>query len=108
MEAAIVDGCSLPGYFFRILVKLGKPGFAVVVILQARAIWNDLLFALTLTRSPTVMPVTVELAKNVSETNVQYGPLMAATLISIIPTVCVFLFFKKSFIRGLLGGSVKS
>jgi glucose/mannose transport system permease protein len=108
LEAAILDGCSLSSYFFRILIKLSKPSFAVVIILQSRSIWNDLLFGLTLTRSPSIRPVTVELARYVSQTNVQYGPLMAATLISIIPTVLIFLIFKQSFIAGILGGSIKS
>jgi len=108
MEASIIDGCTLTGYFFRVLIKLGKPGFSVVVILQARAVWNDLLFGLSLTRSRTVTPVTVELAKYVGQTDIQYGSLMAATLISIIPTVLIFLLFKENFIRGILGGSVKS
>lgn len=108
LEASLIDGCSIAGYFFRILLPLSKPGFAALIILQARAIWNDLLFGLTLTRSYTTRPVTVELASFVGMTDVQYGQLMAATLWSILPTTVIFLVFQKHFIRGLLGGSVKS
>jgi ABC-type glycerol-3-phosphate transport system permease component len=108
LEASLIDGCSIAGYFFRILLPLSKPGFAALIILQSRAIWNDLLFGLTLTRSASVRPVTVELAAFVGMTDVQYGHLMAATLWSIVPTTLIFLIFQKQFIRGLLGGSVKS
>jgi len=107
LEASLIDGCSIAGYYFRILIPLAKPGFAAVIILQARAIWNDLLFGLTLTRSDFVRPVTVELATFVGQTDVQYGQLMAATLLSILPTIIVFLIFRRQFIEGVLGGSVK-
>jgi ABC-type glycerol-3-phosphate transport system permease component len=108
LEASLIDGCSIAGYFFRILLPLSKPGFAALIILQARAIWNDLLFGLTLTRSATTRPVTVELSAFVGMTDVQYGHLMAASLWSILPTTIIFLVFQKHFIRGLLGGSIKS
>jgi glucose/mannose transport system permease protein len=108
MEAAVADGCSLPGYFFRILLRLGQPGLAAVIVLQSRSIWNDLLAGLSFTRSTSVSPVTVVLATLTGSMDIQYGPLMAATLISIIPTVTVFLIFKRSFISGVLAGSVKS
>lgn len=108
LEASLIDGCSLVGYYFRILLPLARPGFAAVIILQARAIWNDLLFGLALTRSDTVRPLTVELATFVSQTDVQYGALMAATLVSILPTIIVFLVFRKDFVRGMLSGAIKS
>ncbi|NLJ86897.1 MAG: carbohydrate ABC transporter permease, partial [Firmicutes bacterium] len=43
----------------------------------------------------------------VGQTDVQYGQLMAATLLSILPTIIVFLIFRRQFIEGVLGGSVK-
>lgn len=107
LEASLIDGCSVAGYYFRILLPLARPGFAAVIVLQTRSIWNDLLFGLTLTRSDTVRPITVDLASFVGMTDVQYGQLMAATLVSILPTTIIFLIFQKQFIRGLLGGSVK-
>lgn len=108
LEASLIDGCSIAGYYFRILLPLSKPGFAALIILQARSIWNDFLFGLTLTRGDAVRPVTVDLAAFVGMTDVQYGQLMASTLVSILPTTIIFLIFQKHFIRGMLGGSVKS
>ena len=108
MEAALLDGCSVAGYFFKILLRLGKPGLAAVFILQARAIWNDLLYGNTLTRSDAVRPMTVELATFVSQTDVQYGQLMAATVISILPMIVMFFVFRREFISGMLGGAVKN
>jgi ABC-type glycerol-3-phosphate transport system permease component len=107
MEAALIDGCSIAGYYHRILMPIAKPGLAALFILQFQSIWNDLLFGLTLSHSEQVRPITVGLSSFVSMTDVQYGPLMASTIVAILPMVLVFLFFQKQFISGILGGSVK-
>ena len=62
---------------------------------------------MTLTNSPTARPVTVELSALTSGLQIQYGPLMAATLISIVPVLVAYHFFKKAFVQGMLGGSSK-
>jgi len=104
-EAALIDGVSITGYFFRILLPLSKTGLAALAIIQTRYIWNELLFGLTLTASENVEPITIKLSSFVGATDVQYGPLMAATLLSILPTTIVFLFFRRQFIQGILMGN---
>lgn len=106
-EAAAVDGTSVAGYFFRIMLPLARPGLAALAILQSRSIWNDFLFALALTSDDHVRPVTVDLASFIGSTAVSYGALMAGTLISILPVTIVFVLFQKHFIRGILAGSLK-
>ena len=106
-EAAQIDGCSPTSYFFRILMPAALPGLAALAIVQSRAVWNDLLFAMTLTSDDRTMPVTAALNGFVSSTEVQYGPLMASAIISVAPMIIIFLAFQKAFIRGLLGGSSK-
>ena len=103
MEAAALDGCSLIGYYWKILLPVGRSGIAATLILQFRAIWNEFLFALTLTQSAKSMPVTVRLQSFVSMTEVHWGPLMGATLITILPIIVVFLVFKRYFVTGLIG-----
>ena len=102
-EAASLDGCSLVAYYWRILLPVGRTAIATTLILQFRGIWNDFLFGLTFIRDPDVMPVTVQLNTFVSLTSVHYGPLMAATLLAVLPVVVVFLVFKKQFVSGLTG-----
>lgn len=91
------------GYYWKILLPVGRSGIATTLILQFRAIWNEFLFALTLTQSTKTIPVTVCLQSFVSTTEVQWGPLTAAALITILPTIVVFLVFKKHFVKGLAG-----
>lgn len=106
-EAAQIDGCGYVGYFFKILLPASFPGLAALAIVQSRAAWNDLLFAMTLTRSEDAVPVTAKLNAFVGALQVQYGPLMAATLMSVVPMLVAFLCFQKAFVRGLLGGTSK-
>ena len=103
MEAAALDGCSMMSYYWKILLPVGSSGIATTLILQFRAIWNEFLFALTLTQSTKTIPVTVYLQSFVSRTEVQWGSLMAAALITIIPTIVVFLIFKKHLVKALTG-----
>lgn len=106
-EAAQIDGCGPAGYFFKILLPASFTGIAALAIVQSRSVWNDLLFAMTLTNSDSTMPVTAKLNGFVGAIQVQYGPLMASAIISVIPMLIAFLCFQKAFIRGLLGGSSK-
>ncbi len=106
-EAAQVDGCGTAGYFFKILMPASFSGIAALAIVQSRSVWNDLLFAMTLSNSDTTMPVTAKLNGFVGAIQVQYGPLMASAVISVVPVLVAFLLFQKAFVRGLLGGSSK-
>jgi len=106
-EAALLDGCGPARYFFSVLLPASTSGLSALAIIQSRAIWNDLLFAMTLTNSQDARPVTVELSALTSSLQIQYGPLMAATLLSIVPVVVAYLLFQKAFVRGMLGGSSK-
>lgn len=106
-EAAQIDGCSAFSYFWKILMPASLSGIAALAIIQSRSVWNDLFFGLTLTNSPTTQPTPVALYTLIGGMEVDEGPLMAATVISIIPVMMVFLIFQKAFTRGLLGGSEK-
>lgn len=106
-EAALIDGCTPNSYFWRLLLPASTSGLAALAIIQSRSIWNDLLFAITLTTSDSARPVTVSIAGFASSLQVEYGPLMAGTLISLLPVMLTYLLFQKSFVRGLLGGAGK-
>ena len=102
-EAALIDGCGVFGYYWRVMMPVARTGIATTFILQFRGIWNEFLFGLTLTRSPHSIPVTVNLQNLTSLSNALWGPLMAAVLFCILPMVVVFLVFKRQFVAGLTG-----
>lgn len=106
-EAAQIDGCGVAGYFWKILLPASASGLAALAIIQSRAVWNDLFFGLTLTNGPSASPTPVALYTLIGGMEVEEGPLMAATVISILPIMIAFLLFQKHFTRGLLGGADK-
>jgi glucose/mannose transport system permease protein len=106
LEAGRVDGASLLGLYRHIILPLSAPGFAVVIIWQFTQAWNEFLFALILTNQSN-WPVTVALNNLSGSQLVQWNVLMAATLLAALPTILVYLFLGRYFMRGLMAGALK-
>jgi glucose/mannose transport system permease protein len=107
VEAARIDGAGLIQTFFQIMLPLSLPAFVVVGIFQFTNIWNDFLFGVTVVFNPADQPVTVAL-NNLNGTNsVDWTVVMAAAVLSALPTALVYIFLRRFFIRGLLAGSMK-
>lgn len=107
VEAARIDGAGLIQIFFQIILPLSLPAFVVVGIFQFTNIWNDFLFGVTVVFNPADQPVTVAL-NNLNGTNsVDWTVVMAAAVLSALPTAIVYVLLGRYFIRGLLAGSMK-
>nr|WP_107727657.1 carbohydrate ABC transporter permease [Desmospora activa] len=106
LEAAQVDGAGFGGIYCRILLPLSLPGFVVVGIWQFTQVWNEFLFAVTLTTS-SQHPVMVALQNLSGSQIVQWNIQMAGALLAALPTLIVYLLLGRYFIRGLLAGSLK-
>lgn len=106
-EAAKVDGASLLGIYRLILFPISMPAFAVVLIWQFTSIWNEFLFAVVLTQNPAVRPVTVALYNLAGSYIVEWNVQMAGALLAALPTLLVYIFLGRYFLRGLLAGALK-
>jgi len=108
VHAAKIDGAGFFGIFFRVMLPMSLPAIVVTVIWQFTQIWNDFLFGVAFTAS-VANPVTVALNNLVaSSTGVkEYNVDMAAAIIAGLPTLLVYIFAGKYFIRGLSAGAVK-
>lgn len=107
IRAAQIDGASFFQIFRRILLPSSGPIIVVTVIWQFTNIWNDFLFGVTVVFNPSDQPVTVAL-NNLNGTNsVDWTVVMAAAVLSALPTALVYIFLGRFFIRGLLAGSMK-
>ena len=108
LKAAKIDGASFLKIFFTIFLPLSLPIITVTVIWQFTQIWNDFLFGVSFSQAGT-QPVTVALNNIVNSTTgvKEYNVDMAAAIIAAIPTLVVYIFAGKYFIRGLTSGSVK-
>ncbi|MBA4380085.1 MAG: ABC transporter permease [Anaerolinea sp.] len=107
IEAAKIDGASLLGIYRLVLFPLSVPGFVVTLLWQFTAIWNDFLFGVIVTSRPSVQPITVALNNLAGSFVVEWNVQMAGALITALPTLLVYIFLGRYFIRGLLAGSLK-
>jgi glucose/mannose transport system permease protein len=106
IEASRIDGASLMGIYRYIMLPLSAPSFAVVIIWQFTQAWNEFLFAVILTNQ-SHWPVTVALNNLAGSQLVQWNVLMAATLLAALPTLLVYIFLGRYFLRGLMAGALK-
>ncbi|WP_093182621.1 carbohydrate ABC transporter permease [Sanguibacter gelidistatuariae] len=100
-EAARLDGASEFRIFTRIYLPLAKPGMAVLAILTFQSGWNNFMWPLIVLSDPKMMTVQVGLASFMNDYETDYGPLMAGTVISMIPVLVVFLVCQRYIIEGV-------
>lgn len=105
-EAALIDGCTPIGAFFKIIFPISAPGIMSAAVLSFILAWNEFLFALILTGADT-STVPVALAAMQTHRGVLIGKLSAATIIAILPMVIVSFAVQKYLVRGLTFGAVK-
>ena len=108
VKAAKIDGATFLRIFWSIFLPLSLPITVVTVIWQFTQIWNDFLFGVSFSEAGT-QPITVALNNIVNSTTgvKKYNVDMAAAIIAAMPTLLVYIFAGKYFIRGLTAGSVK-
>lgn len=106
-EAARIDGASEWQIFMRAILPMAKPAMATTAILSFVASWNDYDNPLIFLSKERLFPITLGLNNFKDEMGIQYGPLMAASISSMIVLIVVFLIGQKTFIEGLTSGGVK-
>lgn len=105
-EAATVDGANLWQVFFRINLPLAMPGIVVSAILAFIASWNELMFALVLTRAEA-RTAPVEAANFMTGFGIRWGPMMATGALIVLPVLIFALLVSRNLVRGLTMGAVK-
>jgi len=108
-EAALVDGATYFQAFRKVVVPLAAPGLATAGILTFIGVWNEFLFAITLTSSPKARTVPAAIAFFTGSTQFErpLGTISAASVIISIPLIFLVLFFQKRIVAGLTAGAVK-
>jgi glucose/mannose transport system permease protein len=107
VEAGKIDGADFFGIYRHIIFPISTPGFVVVAIWQFTSIWNEFLFGLIITNAPERRPVTVALQNLSGSQYTQWNVQMAGALMVALPTLLVYVFLGRYFLRGLLAGSLK-
>jgi len=106
-EAAIIDGANELGVLRRVMLPISLPALAVLATLQFTWIWNDFLYPIVFTKSNTSRTVMVALITLQGQYGVAYAAQAAMAVMASVPTLLIFIFFQRYFIRGLTMGAVK-
>ena len=106
-EAAYVDGCSNIRFFFKILLPTSTPVLTTVFISSFISTWNTYLWPMLVTNNPLMRTVQVGVTMLNNEDGNVYGPIMAASMMVLVPTAMIFLIFRKKIVSGMMGGASK-
>lgn len=107
LNAARIDGCSEWGIYRKIVLPMSIPVLGIICIFGFITQWNDLLWPLIITGSKEMRTLTVGLATTQQFQKIDYGFLMAGSVVATIPILIIFFSFQKFFVTGLAVGSVK-
>lgn len=106
-EAARVDGAGKLRVFLQVVLPVVAPGVVATAIYTFINTWNEFLFALLLINSSEKMPISVALYSLTGSEILDWGEMMAASVIVILPSVVFFMLIQKKIAGGLAEGSVK-
>ncbi|NSZ59214.1 carbohydrate ABC transporter permease [Agrobacterium tumefaciens] len=106
-EAAMIDGASRFTAFRQIILPLTLPGIAATLGFVFTAAWSELLFALMLISGNQSATFPVGLLTFVSKFSVDFGQMMAAGVLALIPACLFFLLIQRYLVQGLTAGAVK-
>jgi ABC-type glycerol-3-phosphate transport system permease component len=106
-EAAMVDGATRFGAFLRVVLPLAGPGLAACGIFVFIAAWNEFMFALTFINDQRLHTLPVALQAFIGRASIDWGAIMAASVLFTLPVVVFFLVVHKRLTKGMVAGAVK-
>jgi raffinose/stachyose/melibiose transport system permease protein len=106
-EAACIDGSSIYGMFFRIIVPALMPAIATVSIFAFLQAWNELLFAQVFISKDTLRTLTAGVQSMYGQYQTDWGPIGAALVIATIPTLVIYILMSDQVQKSFVAGAVK-
>lgn len=98
-EAAKIDGCSRFQFYYKVVLPLSKPPMVTLGIFSFLASWNSFVWPLIVTNDTNLRVIQVGLSYFSSEAGTNWGPLMAASTVTILPLVIMYFFAQKQFVE---------
>ncbi len=107
-ESAKVDGCNRLQAMLRVIVPNVKPGLTATAIVTFIMAWDEFIVALTIMDKDAMRTLPVGIIQSfVGQFSIRWGQMMAASVVTTIPVVIIFIFLSKYLIGGLIAGAVK-
>lgn len=107
LESGRLDGCSEPGLFFKIVVPCVKPGFLTLAMLVFLASWNNYVLPVILVNKQELFTIPLMVNNLSNAFRSDYGAIMCALSLAILPMIIIFSMCSKTFIKGIAAGAVK-
>jgi len=106
-DSAEIDGCSFWQRYSKIILPLAKPGLVTAGTFSFIYCWNEFIYALLLTSSERARTVQLAIRFFTSQFRTDYAGLYAAIVLTMIPTVVVYIFLHDKIISGMTAGAIK-
>lgn len=106
-EAAEIDGCGPYKRFFRVILPLASPGLSTLAIYNGVNIWNEFIFAFTLTQSNGNRTLPLALWNYQGQYSSNTAMIMACLTLSTVPMIVMFIILQDKLIKGMMAGAVK-
>lgn len=107
LHAARIDGCSEFRAYWSVVMPISRPMIGAFCLISFMGAWNSFLWPQIILHQNERFTLPIALNQLMSVYQQEYGPLMAGTLLSILPVVILFLALQKEFVAGLTSGAVK-
>lgn len=107
LEAARIDGLSEYGIYSRIVLPQLGPSIATLVIFSFVTVWNDYMGPMIYLNSTEKKTIQLGTKMFIGQYSTEYGLIMAASVVSLIPVVIVFLLFQRKFVQGVATSGLK-
>jgi len=107
IDAAIIDGCSRFGALLRVVIPVSAPAIAAAGIITFLWTWNEFIYAIILTLSKDVYPMTVGIFYFVGDVVIEWNSLCAVAVFTSLPAIIFFVVFQKQIVEGLAKGAIK-
>ena len=107
-EAAQVDGAKPWQTFFYVILPMMRPGLLTVAIIVGLNAWNEFVIAVTFLQNDNNVTAIVKFYSLTGQYSTDWGEMLAAAIIIVLPVVVVFVLLQRRFIEGMTAGAVKS
>jgi multiple sugar transport system permease protein len=107
LEAARLDGTGTLGTIWRIVLPISTPAVAVAALFGFLAAWNELVIALSLTRTPAAQTMPVGISGYITQFQTLWGDMTAAAVVYLLPVLVLTLLCQRGIISGLTAGAAK-
>jgi multiple sugar transport system permease protein len=106
-EAAKLDGAGYFKTYWKVMLPLAGPALAAITILEFQGIWNEFFWPLIILQDESKYTLTIGISNFVGVYDTNWPPLMAASVIAILPVTAIFLVFQRYFVAGVAAAGVK-